>query len=310
MESSLGDTFGGIFQYLFKDVSEEKSDKLICSFISGFKSLVREELVSKNTDELFQKMNTLKDQLNDQYKLSVDKANQLIEDCDDIRAGVYINPVLYHTAVILDPSEDIDKLCIKKSMGLYYEKNIINIDKKIKEYTLVVSALKSVIYTEGELISEENFSKFKEDIISSLQFGLNKRHRKKMGGEYNFNELQRDRWLYVCNEFDILYPKIESAILFMVGLKTDHMPRTFIGYIEYIKKNIKPHYQVLNKFNHRSKYKSIIGDEWDNNYLDICKLLNTFKEINRLQDYNSKNNIGNLKNILSSEFNTLLLSFE
>lgn len=81
----------------------------------------------------------------------------------------------------------------------------------------------------------------------------------------------------VYNEFDILYPKIESAILFMMGLKTDHMPRTFIGYIEYIKQNIKPHYQVLNKFNPISKYRSIIGDEWDKNYLEIRNLLNGFK---------------------------------
>ena len=122
--------------------------------------------------------------------------------------------------------------------------------------------------------------------------------------------MQLDTWLRICNEFDILYPKIESAILFMMGLNTDHMQRTFIGYLEYIRHNIKPHYQILNTFNDSGKYRGIIGDEWDKNYLEIRWLLKTFKKINKLQDYNSKNKSGNLKRILSSEFNILMLSFK
>lgn len=65
-----------IFFSIYSKMYQKK--RVIYEFIKKFKSLIREELPSKNTDELLQKMNTLKDQLNDQYKLSVYRANQLI----------------------------------------------------------------------------------------------------------------------------------------------------------------------------------------------------------------------------------------
>ena len=116
---------------------------MIYEFIKTFKSLIREELPSKNTDELLQKMNTLKNQLDDQYQSSVYRANQLIEDCNNIRDGVDINPVLYHTAVSLDLSEDIDTICIQKSMGLYNGRN----------FTIFVAPSCDAIYNALKLLS-------------------------------------------------------------------------------------------------------------------------------------------------------------